>query len=102
MPQSSNDKLDIEVVYATPHREIIIALQLRRGSTANDAIARSGILQRAPDIDLTKNKIGVYGKIVAMDYQLNQYDRVEIYRPLSIDPKEIRRLRAGKNQAKSK
>jgi uncharacterized protein len=102
MPQSSKHLLAIEVAYATPDREIIIALQLPHGATANDAIERSGILRQAPEIDWAKNKIGVYGKLCKFDYVLQQYDRIEIYRPLIIDPKEIRRLRAGKNQAKTK
>jgi uncharacterized protein len=102
MPQASNDLLEIEVAYATPDREIILKLNLARGSTAMDAIQRSGILERAPEIDLAKNKIGVYGKLCKFDYLLHQYDRIEIYRPLIIDPKEIRRLRANKNQPKSK
>ena len=100
MPQSNDDLLDIEVAYATPDREMIIALRLPRGATVNDAIERSGILQRVPEIDLAKNRIGVYGKLCAPNLALHQYDRVEIYRPLTIDPKEIRRLRAVKNQAK--
>ena len=102
MRQSNDDLLDIEVAYATPDREIIIALKLPRGSTANDAIERSGILRQAPEVDLAKNKIGVYGKLCGLDHPLHQHDRVEIYRPLIIDPKEIRRLRAGKNQSKPK
>jgi uncharacterized protein len=98
-----NDRLlEIEVAWATPDEEVIIALRLPRGATALNAIERSGILQRVPAIDLTKNKIGVFGKLVAPDYVLHQYDRVEIYRPLIADPKEIRRLRASKPVQKSK
>ncbi len=102
MPPNNPDPLDIEVAYAAPDREIIIALRLARGSTARDAIERSGVLQQASEIDLTKNKIGIYGKIVALDYVLYQQDRVEIYRPLIVDPKEIRRRRASKAPAKMK
>lgn len=98
MPQSSTDLLDIEVAYATTDREYIIPLQIPNGSSARDAITQSGLLERLPHIDLNKNKIGVYGKIITLDYRLHQYDRVEIYRPLTIDPKEIRRLRANKSK----
>jgi uncharacterized protein len=98
MPQNNNELLDIEVAYAMPDREIIIALKLPRGSSANDAIERSGILQQVLDIDLAKNKIGIYGKLCALNQALHQHDRVEIYRPLTIDPKEIRRLRANKTK----
>ncbi len=100
MPQSSNELLDIEVAYATAEREIIIALRIPRGSTAHDAINRSGILAQAPEIDLAKNKIGVYGKLCPFDYVLHPFDRVEIYRSLLIDPKDIRRLRASKSKTK--
>lgn len=96
MPPSSSELFDIEVAYATPGREFIIALRLPRGASAREAIAQSQIMERLPEIDLTRNKIGVYGKIVGLDYLLQPYDRVEIYRPLTIDPKEIRRLRANK------
>ena len=67
-----------------------------RGTTAGEAIRHCGILQRVPEIDLMKNKIGVYSKLVSPDYVLHPFDRIEIYRPLIADPKEIRRLRAGK------
>ena len=102
MPQNSSELVDIEVAYSTPDREIIIALKLPRGATANDAIERSGILQQAPEIDFAKNRIGIYGKLCAPNQMLHPHDRVEIYRPLTVDPKEIRRLRAGKNLKKVK
>ena len=98
MPPNNDDWLDIEVAYTTPDREYILPLRMPLGSSARDAIAHSSLLERVPDIDLSKNKIGVFGKIVALDYRLQQYDRVEIYRPLTIDPKEIRRLRANKTK----
>ncbi len=102
MPQNNGEFLDIEVAYATPDREIIIALKLPCGSRVNDAIELSGILQKVPEIDLAKNNIGIYGKLCSLNCMLYQHDRVEIYRPLTIDPKAIRRLRAGKNQSKAK
>ncbi len=98
MAQNSSVLLDIEVAYATPDREFIVSLHLPRGASARDAIAKSGLLERLPEIDLAKNRIGVYGKIVALDHRLQQCDRVEIYRPLTIDPKDIRRLRANKSK----
>jgi uncharacterized protein len=102
MHEPDDRLLEIEVAWATPDDEVIIALRLPRGATALNAIERSGILQRVPAIDLAKNKIGVFGKLVAPDYVLHQYDRVEIYRPLIADPKEIRRSRANKPVQKSK
>lgn len=96
MAQHDGETLEIEVAYATPECELIIALAVAPGTTAIEAIQRSGILQRMPEIDLAKNKIGVFGKLVSPDYVLHQHDRVEIYRPLVADPKEIRRIRANK------
>lgn len=96
MAQPDGDTLTIEVAFASPDHEFIVGLTVPSGATALDAIHRSGILQKIPNIDLSKNKIGVFGKLVAPDYVLHQYDRVEIYRPLIADPKEIRRLRANK------
>lgn len=102
MAQRDGETLQIEVAYATPERELIIALAVARGTTAIEAIQRSGILQGMPDIDLAKNKIGVFGKLISPNYVLHPYDRVEIYRPLIADPKEIRRLRASKSAQRSK
>jgi uncharacterized protein len=96
MAQSDSQTLTVEVAYATPDREMILALAVPPGTTVIEAIHRSGILQRTSEIDLAKNKIGVFGKLVSPDHVLQQYDRVEIYRPLVADPKDIRRLRANK------
>lgn len=101
MPPNNSDLLEVEVAYAAPDREIIIASRLAHGSTVRDAIDQSGVLRQAPEIDLAINKIGVYGKIVALDCVLHPHDRVEIYRPLRVDPKEIRRRRASKSPAKA-
>lgn len=96
MAQHDGETLKIEVAFAAQDREVIVALTVPRGTTAIEAIHRSDILQNMPEIDLAKNKIGVFGKLVSPDYVLHQYDRVEIYRPLVADPKEIRRIRANK------
>lgn len=84
----------VEVCYATPDEQAIVALRLALGSTLADAIERSGLLARFTDIDLKNNKIGVYGKLAALNDQLRDKDRVEIYRALRADPKESRRRRA--------
>lgn len=82
--------LRIEVVYALPQEEASVALRLPAGSTAADAVRASGLLQRYPG----EHRIGVYGKVVAPHAVLADGDRVEIYRPLLVDPKEARRRRA--------
>ena len=90
--------MEIEVVYALPQCEDSVRVQLAPGATAADAVHASGILARHPDIDLGRSKLGVYGRLVAPDTRLADGDRVEIYRPLTMDPKEARRLRARKRR----
>jgi len=84
----SNAKATITVsmAYATPKEQIWHELDVAAGSTLRDVIVRSGILSEFPKIDLTKNKVGVFGKIVDVDSVVRDGDRVEIYRPITIDP----------------
>jgi putative ubiquitin-RnfH superfamily antitoxin RatB of RatAB toxin-antitoxin module len=88
----------LEVVYATPAEQIALSFEVSAGATVRDAIERSGILQRCPGIDLTQNKVGCWNRVVALDETVSAGDRIEIYRPLLIDPKEERRLRAAKGR----
>ncbi|EEQ15474.1 hypothetical protein yfred0001_36920 [Yersinia frederiksenii ATCC 33641] len=82
------------MVYALPERQYLRTVSLAAGSTVEDAINASGLLELRPDIDLTKNKVGVYSRPVKLGDKVNDGDRVEIYRPLIADPKELRRQRA--------
>jgi len=84
----------VEVAYALPMKQTIVALSLEAGSTVEQAIRRSGILARHPEIDLAHCKVGVYGHVVALDAAVTEGARIEIYRPLLIDPREMRRQRA--------
>jgi len=86
----------IEVVYALPERQSLVALAVPRGTTARVAVTLSGMQQRHPEIVATRYKLGIFGKRVSADAVLNNGDRVEIYRELTADPKEARRLRARK------
>jgi uncharacterized protein len=88
--------LNIEVAYATPEQQVIIALELPEGATVETAISASGLLQRFSDIDLSQNAVGVFGKVCALNQPLKAGDRVEIYRALQHDPKEARRQRANR------
>ena len=88
----------VEVVYALPASEDTIRVVLPSNSTLMDAIVASGMLQRHPEIDLARQKCGVFGKPRALDSTLADGDRVELYRPLRTDPKEARRRRARKNR----
>ena len=84
----------IEVAYALPDRQDIVALDVEEGCNIQTAIEKSGILQRFPEIDLTRQKVGVFSKRRELSDLLQAGDRVEIYRPLTIDPKDLRRVRA--------
>jgi len=85
--------IDIEVAYAIPEEQIIFLLKVLPNSTVEDAILASGILQRFPEINLKTAKVGIFGKQATLLTRLHAQDRVEIYRPLLINPKEARRLR---------
>ena len=98
---SRKNLLRVEVVYALPERQMLIALEVEEGTTAMQAIERSGILGRFPQADPVRDGIGVFGKIVPLDALLREGDRVEIYRPLIADPKHARRKRAGRSSRRS-
>lgn len=91
-------KLSIDVCYALPDAQTLIGVQLAPGATVQQAIEASGVLARHPEIDLTKQKVGVYGKLKALDTVLADHDRVEIYRPLLVDPKLARQRRVDKTR----
>ena len=89
-----SDFIHIKVCYALSHHQEMVSLELPASSNVLDAINCSEILEIYPEIDLSKNSIGIFGKIVDLDHVLADKDRVEIYRPLLIDPMEARRQRA--------
>lgn len=89
------NNITVEVAYALPHEQVIIPVSVAPETTANDAIAASKILTKYPEIDLNVNKIGLFGKPTKLSTTLRHLDRVEIYRPLIADPKEVRRKRAA-------
>ena len=95
-------KITVEVAYALPEKQKIIAFEVAEGTTALDAIHRSGILEQFPDIDLEAATYGIFSKPCTADTPLKEYDRVEIYRPLLADPKEIRKRRALEMAEKKK
>ncbi|MBI1890810.1 MAG: RnfH family protein [Burkholderiales bacterium] len=91
-------KIRVQVCYVTPQSPLLIDLEVSEGTTLESAIRESGILQRVPDIDLSSNKIGIYGKVKTLDTILRDCDRVEIYRRLIADPKDARRRRVAKKE----
>ena len=90
-----DSKTHIEVAYATPEKQIILECHIDSGTVPREAVRQSGIELHFPEIDPENCDIGVFGKAVADDYELQDGDRIEIYRPLIADPKEIRRQRAA-------
>ena len=95
---SEPDSLAVEVAYATPQCQIILTVYLKAGASVRDAIVESGILQRFPEIDLHRNKVGIFAKQCQLTECVKNRDRVEIYRTLVMDPKELRRIRARKQE----
>ncbi|EAT12697.1 RnfH family protein [Bermanella marisrubri] len=97
------DMIQVEVAYAKPEKQRILALEVEQGTTVFEAAEKSGILQEFPEIDLENAKMGIFGKAVRSpkDDVLRAGDRVEIYRPLIIDPKQARANRAAKAAEKA-
>ena len=88
--------MKIGIAYALPQRQVWFDVELPDGATIQDAIDRSGILKQFPDINLEQQKIGIFGKVSKLDAVLNDRDRVEIYRPITCDPKTVpRKAKAG-------
>lgn len=103
---SDIETIAVEVVYALPDRQKIMPLLVEPGTTAFQAVERSGITKFFPELDIESAPLGIYGQALgtkglapARQYILQAGDRVEIYRPLTADPKEARRKRAAKNNA---
>lgn len=91
--------MKVEVIYALPERQELVTLDLPEGSTVQQAVEASGLLQKYPDIEPGgRNKLGVFAKLVKVDAVLRDRDRVEIYRPLIADPKEVRRQKAAEGK----
>lgn len=105
---ADGDLITVEVAYALPDQQKIIELLVEPGTTAFQAAERSGIVSVFPEIDLENAKMGIFGQSLGTkglkpprEHELQPGDRVEIYRPLIADPKEVRRKRAEKKKAES-
>ena len=96
--------INVEVAYAMPEKQIIRAVNVDAGTTIGAAIVQSGIMMDFPELDikLEDANVGIFGKAAAMTAVLNDGDRVEIYRPLIADPKEVRRKRAAEGKKMKK
>lgn len=102
MSPVSAESICVEVIYALRDKAERVPLTLAAGSTVQQAIEFSGLLQKYPEIDLASSKVGIYAKLVKLDQALRDRDRVEIYRPLLADPKEVRRQRAAEGKVMKK
>lgn len=98
MDESLTNKstIDIEVVYGLPHKQTLLSLAVKAGITVEEAIIETGILTLFTEIDLAENKVGIWNKAVKLSQVVEDLDRIEIYRPLIADPKEVRKRRAEK------
>lgn len=88
--------MQVEVVFALPQRQELIEVAVEEGATVADVIRISRLSEAFPHEDLTALQAGIWGKPVARDQRVREGDRVELYRPLEIDPKEARRLKVGR------
>jgi len=102
MEKAMSEMLRVEVCYALPDKQELVAVKLPEGATLQQALEASGLLAKHPEIDLKKNKFGIYAKLSKLDAALRDRDRVEIYRPLIADPKEVRKQRAAEGKVMKK
>jgi putative ubiquitin-RnfH superfamily antitoxin RatB of RatAB toxin-antitoxin module len=94
--------LNIEVCYALSGKQDVVRLKLPAGTTLQQSLEASGLLAKYPEIDPAKNKFGIWNKLSKLDTALRDQDRVEIYRPLIADPKEVRKQRAAEGKVMKK
>ncbi len=97
-----SETINIEVVYGLPHEQTLLRKAVPVGATVAEAIQASGILEKYPEIDLATSKLGIFGKLTKADTVLRDKDRIEIYRPLIADPKEVRKKRAEEGKVMKK
>lgn len=87
--------LEIEIVYGLADRQVLKGMTVAEGITVREAALQSGLEVEFPELDLQQAPLGIFGKVVKSETVLRDGDRIEVYRPLLIDPKEARRKRAG-------
>jgi uncharacterized protein len=87
--------IEVEVVYALPKTQTIVPLVVPVGTTVGEVLSQSGMAARHPEIDIYSMRLGIYGKRMSLTTVLENHDRIEICRPLIVDPKQARRARAA-------
>jgi len=96
------EMLDVEVCYAMSNKQELVRIRLSQGATLQQGLDASGLLGKYPEIDVKKNKFGIWNKLSKLDAALRDKDRIEIYRPLIADPKEVRKQRAAEGKVMKK
>ncbi|AXS81469.1 RnfH family protein [Dechloromonas sp. HYN0024] len=96
------EMLNVEVFYALSGKQEVVRVKLPTGATLQQALDASGLLVKHPEIDVKKNKFGIWNKLSKPEAALRDQDRVEIYRPLIADPKEVRKQRAAEGKVMKK
>lgn len=91
-----SENIQVEVVYGTPTRQELLTVSVKAGLTVEEVINESGIISLFPEIDLAVNKVGIWNRAAKLKDEVNDLDRIEVYRPLIADPKEVRKRRAEK------
>jgi putative ubiquitin-RnfH superfamily antitoxin RatB of RatAB toxin-antitoxin module len=94
----ADNKLAVEVVYALPEEQTLLSIVVKKGDTVRDVILQSSILQEYPELDIDSLDVGLFGKATKMTQVVREKDRVEIYRPLIADPKEVRKRKAAEGK----
>lgn len=94
----ADTKLSVEVVYALPDEQTLLSVIVEEGATVKDVILQSSILQEYPELDIESLSVGLFGKATKMTQVVREKDRVEIYRPLIADPKEVRKRKAAEGK----
>lgn len=98
----AQERVQIEVVYGLAHKQKLLSLPVNKGTTVEQAIIESGIISLFPEIDLAVNKVGIWNKAVKLSQVVEDLDRIEVYRPLIADPKEVRKRRAEKAKSEGR
>ena len=92
------DKIDVEVAYALPSEQSLFVVQVLEGTEIKDVITQSKILEEYPELEVDKLEVGIFGKMAKLNQKVRHRDRIEIYRPLIADPKEVRKRRAAEGK----
>ena len=100
--ETAPETINVEVAYAEPGKQLILPVNVDVGTTVGGAIVQSGIMMKFPELDVENSDVGIFGKATKMTAVLKDAERVEIYRPLIADPKEVRRKRAAEGKTTKK